>query len=177
MKFRYNISIQWMNLLQKFFHASLLLMLAASCFNAAQLTPTSVPTSTALPSVISTQTLQVLPSVTPTLEVSNTPMPEQNVLDPQGTPLEKWRGIPIMPEAIAGQEFGSAYSFKTTVTSQEVQEFYRETLTALGWDQPVDDVFDVKGGKMVFRKQGSSLAINIIFVEDSVVVLLAMVLA
>lgn len=82
-----------------------------------------------------------------------------------------------MPDAIAGQEFGSAYSFKANVTAQDVQDFYREHLTALGWSQQAGDVLDANGGQLMFRKEGASLTITVMAAEDSVVVMLALILA
>jgi hypothetical protein len=170
--------LKWKDLVKKRIPASFLLLALISCSNAAQRTPTSFPTFTALPAFIPTQTLPALPSATAILQASDTLMPESSdVLDPQGTPVETWRELPIMPEAIAGQEFGSAYSFRANVTPQDVQDFYQDQLTGLGWSQPFDNPFDANGGQLVFRQEGSSLTITVTATESSVVVLLVMILA
>ena len=84
-----------------------------------------------------------------------------------------------MPEAVTGQEFtpDNAYSFRVNTSAEEVQDFYTETLGELGWSKPFESSFDAHGGIMTFRKVGSSLTITVTPLEDSVVVLLVMVLA
>jgi hypothetical protein len=71
----------------------------------AQALGTAIPVETlqALPSLIPAETLQALPSSVPTFEAIATQF--GNYFDPQGTPAQEWKGIPIMPQATAGQEF------------------------------------------------------------------------
>jgi hypothetical protein len=134
----------------------------------------------AIASVIPEETLQALPSAIPTFEALASAMPDfENMLNPQGTPVQEWREIPIMPEATAGQEFSenNTYSFRANVTAKDVQDFYKEKLTELGWSEPFDFPFEAAGGIMVFRKEQSSLQIIVTSSEGSVVVLLVMALA
>lgn len=149
----------------------------------AQALGTAIPIETlqALPSAIASaipeETLQALPSTVPTLQALASALPDfGNMLDPQGTPVQEWRGIPIPPEAIAGQEFSenNTYSFKANITAKQVQDFYDEKLTALGWSQPFSFPIEAEGGLMAFRKDQSSLAITIIPSEGSMVVLLVL---
>ena len=126
-------------------------------------------------SVIPAETLQALPSAIPSLEALASALPDfGNMFDPQGAPVQEWRGIPILPQAIAGQEFSenNTYSFKANVTAKEVQDFYTEKLAALGWSQPFSLPIETEGGLMVFRKDQDSLAVTITPSEGSVVVLL-----
>ena len=55
--------------------------------------------------------------------------------NPVGQPVPNWNGIPIMPEATAGQEFkpGQLYSFKATATIAQAVSFYQAKLPALGY--------------------------------------------
>ena len=149
----------------------------------AQALGTAIPIETlqalpsAIASVVSEETLQALPSMAPTLEALASSLPDfGNMFDPQGTPVQEWRGIPIPPEAIAGQEFSenNTYSFKANVTAQQIQDFYNEKLATLGWEQPFSFPIEAEGGLMVFRKDQSSLAITITPSEGSVVVLLVL---
>jgi hypothetical protein len=149
----------------------------------AQALGTAIPIETlqALPSAIASaipqETLQALPSSIPTLQALASALPDfGNMLDPQGTPVQEWRGIPIPPDAIAGQEFSenNTYSFKANVTAKQVQDFYNEKLPALGWNQPFNFPVEEGGGLMVFRKDQNSLAITITSSEGSVVVLLVL---
>jgi hypothetical protein len=128
----------------------------------------------AIASVIPEETLNALPSAAPSLEALATNI--GNMFDPQGSPAQEWNGIPIMPQATAGQDFSenNSYSFKFTGTTKEVQDFYNEQLTALGWSQPFSFPVEADGGIMTFQKDNSTLLITIAASEGSVVVLLTM---
>ena len=152
--------------MKKLIAASFLFFTLVSCSSAVQPIATAVPT------------FETLPSTIPVI-VSTAMTEPGDILDPHGTPLQEWRGVPILPAAIAGQEFAedNAYGFRANVTAKEVQDFYIETLTELGWRQPFNNPFDANGGRMTFRKEGSSVSITVTSSEDSVVVLLVMTLA
>ena len=129
--------------------------------------------ATAIPSVIPEETLQALPSAVPTFEALATQF--GNFFNPQGTPVSEWNGIPIMPQATAGQEFDSTnYSFRVGVTAQEVQDFYNTQLTNLGWTQPFNIPGGAEAGLMLFEKDGQNLTITIVSMEGSTVVLLTL---
>ena len=69
------------------------------------------------------ETLQALATNLPvsTLEAVGSAMPDiGDMMNPQGTPVTDWNGIPVMKQATAGQEFPDAksYSFKATATVQ-----------------------------------------------------------
>ena len=146
----------------------------------AQALGTAIPIETlqalpsAIASVIPEETLQALPSAFPSLEALATDF--GNMFDPQGTPVQEWKGIPIMPQATSGQEFSAnnSYSFKFTGTTKEVQDFYDEKMTALGWNQPFSFPVEEGGGILTFQKDNSTLLITISASEGSVVVLLTM---
>jgi hypothetical protein len=142
----------------------------------AQALGTAIPIETlqALPSLIPAETLQALPSSIPTFEAIATQF--GNYFDPQGTPVQEWKGIPIMPQATAGQEFSEndSYSFRAPVTVKEVQDFYNEKMTALGWNQPFSFPLEENGGIIVFQKEGSVLTLTITSSEGLVVVLLTL---
>jgi hypothetical protein len=127
--------------------------------------------ATTLPSVIPAETLQSLPSAVPTFEAFATQF--GNFFNPQGTPVSEWNGIPIMPQATAGQEFDSTnYSFRVAVTAQEVQDFYNAQLTSLGWTQPFNIPSGGDAALMLFERDGQNLTITVAPVEGSTVVLL-----
>jgi len=149
----------------------------------AQALGTTIPIETlqalpsAIASVIPRETLEALPSTVPTLQALASSLPDfGNMFNPQGTPVQEWRGIPILPQATAGQEFSenNTYSFKANVTAKEVQDFYNEKLAALGWSQPFSLPIESQGGLLVFQKEQSSLAITITVTEGSAVVLLVL---
>lgn len=146
----------------------------------AQSVVTSIPVETLqalpsmIPSVIPEETLQALPSAIPTVEALATDF--GNSLNPQGTPVQEWRGIPIMPQATAGEEFSEndTYSFRVNATAQEVQEFYNKELGAQGWTQPFEVPLEAEGGFLFFQKDDSVLTVFITPSEGSVVVLLTL---
>jgi hypothetical protein len=139
----------------------------------AQSLASAIPIETlqALPSAVPVETLQALASVVPTVEALATDFGP--LFNPQGTPVTEWNGIPIMPQATAGQEFdATTYSFKAGVTSQEVQDFYTEQLTALGWNQPFSIPVEAEGGILTFQKDNSTLVVTITSSEGSSTVIL-----
>ncbi|HEY6072971.1 MAG TPA: hypothetical protein VIV15_06125 [Anaerolineales bacterium] len=94
-----------------------------------------------------------------------------NLFDPQGQPLTSWKDIPIMPQAVAGEEIESVYSFKVNATAAEVHDYYAAQLPALGWTglyvgqgMPVE----------VYTKDSQTLTITITGQEGSTIVLLAL---
>jgi hypothetical protein len=135
-----------------------------------------VETLQALASQVPVETIQALPSLAPTLEALASSMPDfGGMFNPQGTPVEVWREIPIMPQATAGQEFeGGTYSFKAEATVQEVQNYYNEQLAGLGWDQTFSSPADANGAVMLFSKDSNSLTITIASTEGSTIVILTL---
>jgi len=142
----------------------------------AQALGTLVPIETlrALPSVIPAETLQALPSTVPTFEAIATQF--GGFFNPQGTPVQEWNGIPIMPQATAGQEFpdNNTYSFKANVTTKEVQDFYNEKLTALGWKQVMSFPVEAEGGIIIFQKDSNALTITMAKSDDVTTVVLTL---
>jgi hypothetical protein len=130
----------------------------------------------AIASMIPAETLQALPSAAPTIEALATQF--GNALDPQGAPAQEWKGVPVMPQATAGQEFTengtNIYSFKASATAQEVQDFYKDKMTALGWNQSFSMPGGSEGGFMAFQKDSSFLTIVITSSDNGVVVLLTL---
>ena len=125
-------------------------------------------------SQIPAETLQALPSAIPSFEALATEF--GNMFNPQGTPVESWNDIPIMPEATSGQEFDEkTYSFKTDATVQEVQNYYSEQLPGLGWNQTFNAPADANGGVSVYSKGSNILTLTITAMEGSTVVILTLV--
>lgn len=142
----------------------------------AQALGTLIPVETlrALPSVIPAETLQAIPSVVPTFEAIATEF--GGFFNPQGTPVQEWRGIPIMPQATVGQEFteNDTYSFKANVTTKEVQDFYNDKLSALGWKQVVSFPVEAEGGLIIFQKDSNALTITMARSDDVTTVVLTL---
>lgn len=116
--------------------------------------PTSLPTST----IQITPALQIL-TPTSTELPANTPVPTQGTpaMDPlvatsvaqlgpmgalvnisqyyypAGVPLKTWRDVPVMTEAVSGQEFPPyVYSFTANATLEQARQFYAALAPRLG---------------------------------------------
>ena len=130
---------------------------------------TAIPVETlkAIGSQIPMSTLEALPSAMPQI---------QAYINPQGTPVSDWNGIPIMKEATAGQEYTDThtYSFKVNAKAQDAQDFYKTELPKLGWSSSftMPNVGNVS--VETFQKDSSILNVTIMDVNDSVVVILTM---
>jgi hypothetical protein len=185
-----------MTRLTKFLTLSILLLFILACstvtrpFNeakdlagTAQAIATAMPVQTlqSLATQFATQvpqgTLEALPSAIPSLEALATNMPDiQGFFNPQGTPVSEWNGIPVMPQATAGQEFkdSNTYSYKVDASIKEVQDYYKAELEKLGWNSS----FNMPGNDTVavamFQKDNSFLTVTITDVNGSVVVLLSL---
>src|SRR5918998_377618 len=92
----------WEIFVKRLIASSLFLLVLVSCSNAVQQIPTAMTTREALTTVVPAETIQALPSSVTTLEALGSAVPDAgDVLNPQGNPVQEWRGIPIMPEAVA----------------------------------------------------------------------------
>ncbi len=95
-------------------------------------------------------------------------------LNPSGAPVSDWNGIPIMTQATAGQEFNkNTYSFKASgITEADVEAFYKDKLTALGWNSQFGAQGGSEGGLMLFTKDSRVLSITITKSDQDFVILL-----
>jgi hypothetical protein len=95
-------------------------------------------------------------------------------LDPTGTPVSEWNGIPIMSQATAGQEFNAnTYSFKASgITETDVQTFYDDQLKTLGWSPAFGAQGGAQGGLLLFTKESHFLTITVTTKDSAVVVIL-----
>jgi hypothetical protein len=122
-------------------------------------------TAEAFASDMPVETLQSLTTALPvqTIEALPSSMPEiDKYFNPSGTPVEEWNGIPIMPQATVGEEFGeSTYSFTAPVTATDVQTFYNQSLEELGWTSAFSLPVSDEGGILSFQMDNDFLIITI----------------
>lgn len=108
----------------------ILVIVGVTLFNLIPLFRAITPESTPIPNATATSlalTYEALTSGTPS---------NFNATD---KPLANWNGIPIMPQAIAGQQVNSSrYTFKVPVDSGTIESFYHATLKPLGWSSEDD---------------------------------------
>ena len=130
---------------------------------------TALPVETlkAVASQIPVGTLEALPSALPDI---------QGYFNPQGTPVSEWNGIPVMPQATAGQEFkdSSTYSFKVDATVKEAKDFYSAELEKLGWSSSFSMPGNDNVAVQLFQKDDNLLTVTITDANGSVVVVLTM---
>jgi hypothetical protein len=162
-----------------------LVMALASCTAfAPSPTQTPLPTATSLPT--STATAEPSQTPTPTEPPTNTAVPPTNtpvsvtatpaapVLPmPSGKPAADWQGIPVMPQAIAGDGDSTGYSFTIKASSDEVQSFYAQAMPKLGWNMFATG----QGGKagailLMFMKGAGTASITIIPQADGLLYVL-----
>lgn len=152
----------------KFVLLSVLVLFALACglisnpiSQAQNLASTAQAAVTSMP----IQTFEALPSAMPDIG---------NYMNPSGTPVTDWKGVPIMPQATAGQEFNdTTYSFKASgVTVADVQTFYSDQLTSLGWSSAFGAQGGSQGGLMLFTKESSVLSITVTQSDNETTVLL-----
>ena len=93
-----------------------------------------------------------------------------NIFDPQGAPLSSWKDIPVMPQAVAGEEVEGIYSFRVNATIQEVRDFYAAQLPPLGWKATFSGDIPI----LVFTKGDQTLSVTITEQANGAIVLLAL---
>ncbi len=104
-------------------------------------TPTFPPELTRTPGIMQTATAYYASATADYLKNSALlgPMADlmgnlSQFLHPVGAPLKTWNGVPIMPQATAGQEFKSdIYSFSFPGTISQASQFYNAQSSALNW--------------------------------------------
>lgn len=107
----------------------------------------------ALATSVPVQTFEALPSAIPDVG---------QYFDPQGTPLDQWNTIPVMPGATVGQEFSAnIYSYTVAASAADVQEFYKQQMETLGWTSPFGFQVSEEGGIMFFQKESEFVTITI----------------
>ena len=95
-------------------------------------------------------------------------------LSPTGTPASEWNGIPIMSQALAGQEFTkSTYGYELPVMDQAaIESFYDQQLQALGWKSEFAASTGQHGGILVFNTDSQVLTITVTAQDQNLLVLL-----
>ena len=107
----------------------------------------------ALTTALPMDTLEALPSAIPDVE---------SYLNPTGTPVDQWNGIPIMPQATVGEEFSeSTYSYTVPASATDVGTFYTQEMENLGWTPSFSLPVTDEGGILLFQNESNLLIITI----------------
>jgi hypothetical protein len=133
-------------------------------------TATSLPTSTSTPEPTLTPTSTEIPTKTP---VPPTETPTAPVLTmPTGKPVTNWEGVPVMPNAIAGDGDSKGYSFTVKATPDEVQNFYEKAMTKLGWNMFAGGQGTTNAILLMFIKGADLVSVSIIPQTDGLMYVL-----
>ncbi len=173
-----------MKVISKIIIISVLVMALTSCSAfAPKPTETPVPTATSLPTLTSTSEPTITP--TPTEEPTKTPIPPTKtpihptetlsalvLIMPTGKPATNWEGIPVMPNAIAGDGDSKGYSFTIKTTSDEVQKFYEKAMGKLGWNMFAAGQGTTSAILLMFMKGTDLVSISIIPQTDGLMYVL-----
>jgi len=154
---------------------SVLLMTLASC-NTLRPKPTEtpIPTETSLPT--STNTPE--PTNTPTNTPTKTPVPPTETASdpvlptPSGKPASEWEGIPVMPNAIAGEGDSKGYFFTIDAPLDEIQNYYEAELAKLGWNLMASGQGTTNTVMLIFINDTGPLSISIIPQSDGIMYVL-----
>ena len=122
---------------------------------------TPVPSNTPVPTVAPTHT----PALTPTEDILSS-------LVPVGEPAGEWNGIPIMPDAIAGEDDGNGYRFTIQAESEEIQKYYALELSNLGWELLTVGHGENGAFLMFFTGSEGTLSVSIIPNGENVIVMI-----
>jgi hypothetical protein len=127
-----------------------------------------VPTATHTPEPTDTPT--VVPTQTP---IPATETPSEPVLPmPAGKPSSEWEGIPIMPNAIAGEGDSKGYSFTINASAKEIQKFYEQELGKLGWNMFASGQGTTDAVLLIFMKDTATFSVSIIPQSDGIMYVL-----
>jgi hypothetical protein len=176
-----------MSRLSKFSFVLILLLFSLACKLVTQPIQDVQDSVSTVESIATTMPLETLQSLVTSLPVEtlqsfgtsepvNTVESFGNALDPQGEPVAEWNGIPVMPEATAGQEIDTTtYSFKVEVTVKEVEDFYKARLSDLGWKQPFDTTVTGNSSFLIFQKEAQTLTVSVTTQDGYILVMLILV--
>lgn len=95
---------------------------------------------------------------------SNFPLPI-----PVGEPAAEWREIPIMPEAVAGEEGEGSYAFTVTASAADVQLFYEEELAELGWSLLAISEGEMNATIMIFQKGAEVASVTTFLLDEETI--------
>jgi hypothetical protein len=149
----------------------LMVLVLASCTVA---TPEPTPMPTFTPSPTDTP----LPTDTPTPTVTKTvppPSPTEDIFSamvPVGVPETEWKGIPVMPGAIAGEGDNAGYTFTIQATVEEIQSYYEKELAKQNTYLLASGQGQNGSNMLIFMKDSQTVSISIFPYQDFYIVML-----
>jgi hypothetical protein len=133
------------------------------------LTPTGIATFTLTPSPTSTPTATLTPTKT---RIPRTATPDLSYLfNFSGKPLPYWNGLPVMAQAIAGDDKQDMYRYYLKASLEVVRQYYLQEMPRWGWQ-----LFTSSGGKsgdvLIFIKGHTTVTVGIVVRGELVSVML-----
>jgi hypothetical protein len=156
---------------------SVILLAACNSFQPAPtLTPTPTNTITRSATLTQAPTLSPTPSVTPrptkSPKPTKTPAPPTltpnayGLVLPVGKPVAEWNGIPVMPDAIAGEESAGSYAYTVKNSVAAVQKFYIRELPKIGWTLFASGVGETGNALDMYTKDNEMFSMSIILADE-----------
>ncbi len=147
--------------------------------------PTPLPSPTLTGTVTPTATLTFTRTLTPSPTGTPTPTPTptkthhppsatpdlSSLFNFSGKPLPYWNDMPVMPQAIAGEDKGSQYYYYLRARREVVRQYYLQQMPLWGWQLFSSEV---EGGEdvLIFLKSHTSVTVGIVAQGDLVSVML-----
>jgi len=125
-------------------------------------------TKTPVQKITLTKTDPVKPSPDP-----GTPPPTPTTKVPMDVPVNTWKDIPVMPNAVTGDAGEDRYRFMLTATVDQVRDFYKTELPKLGWKFDAQGVGENGAPIFIFSKENKLLSVSVIILSEIVIVTLA----
>ena len=138
----------------------------ASC-NVLAPAPTATPTATPTAFPTATKTATIFPTETPIPQIETPASPALPL--PSGTPAADWEGIPVMPNALAGNGDATGYAFTIKTSTDEIQSFYQAKMAKIGWNLLANGQGTTGAVLMIFTKGSDTATISIIPQTDDVI--------
>lgn len=140
--------------MKKIIAISLLLLMLISCSDPAQ----PLPTMTAIATLRAT--------------VAPTPSSAPPTVIPSAQSTVAWNGIPIMPDASAGEGDEEGYVFTIRATPAQVREYYQLELGKLGWQLLSQEQGDSSITLLFTNSASATVTVSIIAKDEQALVLL-----
>jgi hypothetical protein len=113
------------------------------------------------------------PTFTPTkTRIPPSPTPDLGFLFIfSGKPLPYWNDIPVMPQAVAGEDKGSVYYYYLKARLEVVRQYYLQEMPLWGW-RLFDDGTGKNGDMLIFIKGHATVSVGIVAQGELVSVML-----
>jgi hypothetical protein len=88
-----------------------------------------------------------------------------------GKPFTSWNWLPVMPQAIAGEEKGGVYYYYLRSSRDVVRQYYVDVMPSWGW-QLFSAETKANGDVLIFIKGHTTITVGIVVSGDLVSVML-----